>query len=146
MAKDVGALRGSMAAVTSKAEAAMATSEALQDEVGRLSEEAHRNAGHLGALATEVRLPSGSFALSRSASASHADCNRTALPLDIVSRSAWLWICGQDGVLVLPFLHLLFLCPPSLSFHCSRCPGRLQEPAGDAHITCSFPRVKSVRL
>lgn len=59
MAKDVGALRGSMAAVTSKAEAAMATSEALQDEVGRLSEEAHRTAGHLGALATEVRLPSG---------------------------------------------------------------------------------------
>lgn len=54
VAKDVGALRGSMAAVTSKAEAAMATSEALQDEVGRLSEEAHRNAGHLGALATEV--------------------------------------------------------------------------------------------
>ncbi|XP_063597570.1 uncharacterized protein LOC134774149 [Penaeus indicus] len=54
VAKDVGALRGSMAAVTSKAEAALATSEALQDEVGRLSEEAHRTAGHLGALATEV--------------------------------------------------------------------------------------------
>ncbi|XP_042875095.1 uncharacterized protein LOC122255225 [Penaeus japonicus] len=54
VAKDVGALRGSMAAVTSKAEAAMATSEALQDEVGRLSEESHRTAGHLGALTTEV--------------------------------------------------------------------------------------------
>lgn len=53
--KDVSALRGTLAGVTSKAEAAVATSEALQEELTRTTEDLHRSAGQIGALSTEVR-------------------------------------------------------------------------------------------
>lgn len=52
--KDVSALRGTLAAVTSKAEAAAATSEALQEELTRTSGDQHRLAGRLASLTTEV--------------------------------------------------------------------------------------------
>lgn len=52
--KDVSALRGTLAAVTSKAEAAAATTEALQEELTRTAEDFHRSAGQIGSLSTEV--------------------------------------------------------------------------------------------
>lgn len=52
--KDVSALRGTLAAVTSKAEAAAATSQALQEELTRVSEDMHRTAGQVAALRNDV--------------------------------------------------------------------------------------------
>nr|XP_045586314.1 plasminogen-binding group A streptococcal M-like protein PAM [Procambarus clarkii] len=52
--KDLSALRGTLAGVTSKAEAAAATSEALQEELTRTMEDQHRMAGRVAALNTEV--------------------------------------------------------------------------------------------
>ncbi|XP_042205678.1 paramyosin-like [Homarus americanus] len=54
LTKDVSALRGTLAAVTSKAEAAAATSTALQEELTRMADDQHRMAGQVGALSTEV--------------------------------------------------------------------------------------------
>ncbi|KAK4320845.1 hypothetical protein Pmani_008331 [Petrolisthes manimaculis] len=55
--KDLSALRGSLAAVTSKAEAAAAVSSALQEELTRTSKDMHRTAGQTGALSLELSHP-----------------------------------------------------------------------------------------
>lgn len=52
--KDLSVVRGSLAAVTSKAEAAEALSASLQEELTRTSEDMRRTAGQAGALSTEV--------------------------------------------------------------------------------------------
>ncbi|KAG0720461.1 hypothetical protein GWK47_048475 [Chionoecetes opilio] len=54
VSKDLGALRGSLAAVTSKAEAAIATATTLQEELSRTSQDSHRTAGKVAALQTEI--------------------------------------------------------------------------------------------
>ncbi|XP_066979760.1 myosin-14-like [Macrobrachium rosenbergii] len=52
--KDVLALRGTMAGVTSKAEAAAATSKTLQEDLARNSEDLHHAMGQVAAVRTEV--------------------------------------------------------------------------------------------
>lgn len=54
VSRDLVALRGSLAAVTSKAEAAVAMVTALQEELTRTSQDSHRSAGKVAALETEV--------------------------------------------------------------------------------------------
>ena len=51
---DLKALRGSLAAVTSKAEAAAATVTALQEELTETSKDSHRSAGKIAVLEVEV--------------------------------------------------------------------------------------------
>lgn len=54
VSRDLGALRGSLAAVTSKAEAAAATVTALQEELTSLTQDSHRSAGKVATLEMEV--------------------------------------------------------------------------------------------
>ncbi|XP_063845737.1 uncharacterized protein LOC135091738 [Scylla paramamosain] len=54
VSRDLGALRGSLAAVTSKAEAAAATVTALQEEITSLTQDSHRSAGKVATLEMEV--------------------------------------------------------------------------------------------
>ncbi|KAK7066778.1 hypothetical protein SK128_006675 [Halocaridina rubra] len=51
--KDVRALRGTMAGVTSKAESAAATSQTLQEELARTSEDLHNSISQMSSLKTE---------------------------------------------------------------------------------------------
>ncbi|MPC16976.1 hypothetical protein E2C01_009820 [Portunus trituberculatus] len=54
VSRDLGALRGSLAAVTSKAEAAAATVTALQEELTSLTQDSHRSAGKVATLEMKV--------------------------------------------------------------------------------------------